>query len=71
MFFRAVFCTEQLRMISRMDLDMFSEFYFLPKLGFCKGYSLCMMAHFENGLTSGIFRVFSRGFLNRTTLNDL
>ena len=35
------------------------------------GYSLSMMAHFENGLISGIFRVFLSGFLRRTTLNDL
>ena len=49
----------------------FGILIFKPKLGFCKGYSLCMMAHFENGLTSGIFRVFSSGFLYRTTLNDL
>ena len=34
-------------------------------------YSLCMMADFENGLISLIFRVFWSGFWNRTTLNDL
>ena len=26
------------------------------------GYSLCMMADFQNGLISGIFGVFSSGF---------
>ena len=35
------------------------------------GYSLCMMADFENGLISQIFGVFSRGFLQRTTVNVL
>ena len=35
------------------------------------GYSLCMMADFQNALISRIFGVFSSGFLNRTTLNDL
>ena len=34
-------------------------------------YSLCMMADFENGLISRIFGLFSRGFLRRTTVNDL
>ena len=35
------------------------------------GYSLWMMADFQNGLISGIFGVFLNGFLHRTTLNDL
>ena len=35
------------------------------------GYSLCMMADFQNGLISGIFGVFLGGFLQRTTLNDM
>ena len=35
------------------------------------GYSLCMMADFQNGLISRIFGVFWNGFLRRTTLNDL
>ena len=35
------------------------------------GYSLCMMADFENVFISRIFSVFSSGFLHRTTLNDL
>ena len=30
-----------------------------------------MMADFENGLISRIFRVFRSGFLQRTTVNDL
>ena len=35
------------------------------------GYSLCMMADFENALISRIFGVFWSGFLQRTTVNDL
>ena len=35
------------------------------------GYSLCMMAYFQNGLISRIFSVFRSGFLHMTTLNDL
>ena len=35
------------------------------------GYSLCMMADFENPLISRIFGVFWSGFLQRTTVNDL
>ena len=35
------------------------------------GYSLCVMADFQNGLISLIFSVFWSGFLHRTTLNDL
>ena len=34
------------------------------------GYSLCIMADFQNGLISGIFPFFVSGFLHRTTLND-
>ena len=30
-----------------------------------------MMADFQNGLISRIIRVFSSGFLHRTTRNDL
>ena len=59
-------------MICRMDFDMCSWILmFDPKLGFCMGYSLCMMADFENALISPIFGVFSSGFLHRTTVNDL
>ena len=34
------------------------------------GYRLCMMADFQNGLISGIFGLFSSGFLHRTTAGD-
>ena len=35
------------------------------------GYSLCMMADFENALISRIFGVFCSGFVQRTTVNYL
>ena len=71
-FFEAVFCREQLEMICRMDFDMiFGILIFDAKWGFCKGYSLCMMGDFENGLISRIFSVLWSGFLHRTTGNDL
>ena len=58
-------------MICRMDFEMFfGILIFDPKSGFCMGYSLCMMADFQNGLISRIFSVFSSGFFLRTTLND-
>ena len=59
-------------MICRMDFDMFFGIViFDPKSEFCMGYSLCMMADFEDGLISRIFSVFGALFLHRTTLNDL
>ena len=70
--FGAVFCTEQLEMCFRIDFDMFfGILIFDQKGGFCMGYSLCMMADFQNGLISRIFSGFWRGFLQRTTGNDL
>ena len=35
------------------------------------GYTLCMIADFQNVLISPIFGVFSSSFFHRTTLNDL
>ena len=59
-------------MIGRMDFDMFfGILIFDPKSGFCMGYSLSMMADFQNALISRIFGVFLSGFLQRKTLNDL
>ena len=50
-------------MICRMDLDMFlGILIFDPKSGFSMGYSLCVMADFQNGLISGVFSVFWSGF---------
>ena len=55
-----------------MDFDMFfGILIFDPKGRFCKAYSLCMMADFQNGLTSRIFSDFLSGFLHRTTIKDL
>ena len=55
-----------------MDFDMFFEILiFEPKWGFCMGYSLCMMADFENALISRLFGVLLRGLLHRATVNDL
>ena len=34
------------------------------------GYSLCMMADFQNGLISRIFSAFWSGFFHKTTVND-
>ena len=46
-------------MICRIDFDMFfGILIFDPKSRFCMGYSLCMMADFQNALISPIFSVF-------------
>ena len=46
-------------MIFRMDFDMlFGILNFDAKGEFCMGYSLCMMADFENGVISRILGVF-------------
>ena len=59
-------------MICRIDFDMlFGILNFERNWGFCMGYSLCMMADFQNALIFRIFVVFLSGFLHRTTLNDL
>ena len=43
MFFRAVFCAEQLECFCRMGFRIFVRFLtFDPNWPFCKGYSLCM-----------------------------
>ena len=49
----------------------FGILMFDGKSPFCMGYSLCMMADFQNALISPIFGVFSTGFLHRKTLNHL
>ena len=59
-------------MICRMDLDMlFGILTFDIKGGICMGYSLFMMANFQNGLISRIFPIFWRSVLHKRTLNDL
>ena len=56
----------------RMVFDMFfGILIFEPKSGFFMGYSLCLMADFQNALISGIFGVFSSGLSHRTTISDL
>ena len=40
----------------------FGILIFDPKSGFCMGYSLCMMADFQNALISRIFGVFFERF---------
>ena len=56
-------------MICRMDFDMFfGILMFEPMRGFCTGYSLCMMADFQNALISRRFCVFSSVFLHRRTI---
>ena len=53
-------------MICRMDFDMFFLILiFDPRGGFCMGYSLCIMADFQNGLISRIFGVFLERFLTQ------
>ena len=68
-FFKQFFWTQLVEMICRMDFNLFfGILVFYPKWGFCMGYSLCMMADFQNGLISRIFGVFSSGFLHRIFL---
>ena len=59
-------------MICSMNFNkFFGILIFDLKRGFCMGYSLCMIADFQNALISRRFGVFLSGFLQRTTLNDL
>ena len=58
-------------MICRMDFGtFFGILNFDPKSGFFMGYSLCIIADFQNGLISRIFSVFRSSFLHKTTSND-
>ena len=55
-----------------MDFDMFFGIsIFDAKWGFCMGYSLCIMADFQNALISRVSGVFLSGFLQRTSVKDL
>ena len=49
----------------------FANWVLDPNWPFCKVYSLCKMADFQNGLISQIFGVSCSGFLHRTTLTCL
>ena len=63
-FFAAVFCS--------MDFDIFfAILIFDLNSGFFRGYSVCMIADFQNGLISRIFSVFWSGFFHGTTSNNL
>ena len=55
-----------------MEFDMFfGILIFVPKSGFCMGYSLCMMTDFQNGVISRIFNFLLSGFLHKTTPKGL
>ena len=59
-------------MICRIDFDIFLDILiFDPLQGYCMGYSLYIMAYFQNGLVSRIFSLFWGGFLYKRTLNIL
>ena len=62
-FFEEFFAQNSSKWIEKMVFDMFfGILIFEPKWRFCMGYSLCMMADFQNALISGIFGVFSSSF---------
>ena len=65
------FCIEQLQCVVATFLACFFAFLiFDPKLGFCNGYSLCLVAifgNFQNTLIFRILAVFGSRFLHRTT----
>ena len=68
-FLWAVFCTEQLSCARRIVFRMLlAILIFDPNWPFCKVYSPCKTAHFQNALIRRIFGVFMSGFLYRTTL---
>ena len=71
LFFRAVFCIEQLQCVVETVLACFYAFLiFEQKWRFCKVYSLCLVAifgYFQSALIFPILAVFSSRFLHRTT----
>ena len=71
LFFRAVFCIEQLQCVVELFLACSYAFLiFEPKWRFCKVYSLSLVAifgHFQNALIFPILAVFSSLFLHRTS----
>ena len=73
LFFGAVFWTEQLEMICRMDFDMFFRILiFEPSMDFAWAIAFaCMMADFQNAVFSRIFSVFWSGFWQRRPASDL
>ena len=68
-FLHAIFCTEQLYAFRRIIFSIFLRKKKLKITGsFFMGYRLTKMEDFQNALISGLFGVFARGFLHRTTL---
>ena len=68
-FLHAVFCTEQLYAFRRFIFSMVLRKKKLKiTCPFCMGYRLTEMEDLRKNLISRLFGVFSRGFLQRTTL---
>ena len=57
--------------VEAISACFFGILIFDPNRQFCKGYSLCKMADFQNGLISGLFGVFSSGFFAQNYSNVL
>ena len=71
-FLNRFFAQNKSNMIKESFFRMFFWIWiFDPNWLFCKGYSRCMMADFQNRLISRTFCVFSIGFLHRTSLTWL
>ena len=70
-FLSRFFAQNNSNMIKESSFTCFLNFNFSPKLTVWKGYSLSMMADFQNRLISRIFGVFSTGLFHRTTLTWL
>ena len=65
-----VFSSGFLHRTTRLFIIFLAFLIFDPKWGFCKGYSLCLVAifgNFQNGLIFRILAVFSNRFLHRRT----
>ena len=49
-------------LVESISACFFGILIFDPNQQFCKGYSLCKMAEFQNGVISGIICFFQRFF---------
>ena len=68
-FLHAIFCREQLTVFRGNIFSMFLRKKNLKiTCSFCMGYRLTKMEDLQNALTSRLFGVFPRGFLQRTNL---
>ena len=76
-FFERFFAQNIPNKLAELILTCFRHFKFLDQIeyfakaiahGPWKGYSFCKMADFQNRLISGIFVVFSSGFMHRVFL---